>query len=723
MTLGQDLDVRKGLLGKGAFLATTAKPERTSPVTRGKWIMGNVLGMSPPNPPPDVPPLPPRPADPNAKEPTMRKKMEDHRVRSDCTQCHRLMDPIGFALENFDGIGLWRSHDEGQPVDPKATVYDNTPVTGPTSLREWLVKNYSHQFVEVTAEKLLVYGLGRGLEHQDMPLVRAIARDAAAKRRPLLRARAGRGEEPSVPDEHQDRAAARVEHRVVDAGQPGQGSELTMFITKRHIPRRTFLQGAGVTLALPLLEAMVPASTALAQTAAAPKPRFVGMFFPHGMAPGYWEPKVEGALPEKLPYILESLEKVKDQTVVMSGLWSQSAEPPEGTTGSDHWVAAAYLTAIKPRKTAGSDATVGSATIDQMIAAKIGQDTLLPSLQLAVEDPNSSSSNCGEGYSCSYTNSISWVELPTPEGETVPRTSPLPMELNPQVVFERLFGSGATPELRAQRMKQSQSILDALTKELGSLRGQLGAADVRTVNQFTEEIREIERRIQLAAKVSNDVPTLDLPPGIPEQFDEHIRLHTKLLALAFKADITRVATLLGRARPHQPRLPVPEVAALPRGWHQRELPRRLAPPGRPGAGAALRAAQSLPRLDAGLPGRGAEVDPRRRRQPARPLPDHVRQQHGQLEPAPALRRGAPAGGRRQRAAQGQPPSRLRAQERAHGQPAAQRARHVRHQQGQAGRQHRTTAKAAVAAGRETRLQTALVGAGLQTCPSHLQETA
>jgi hypothetical protein len=318
-----------------------------------------------------------------------------------------------------------------------------------------------------------------------------------------------------------------------------------MFITRRHIPRRTFLQGAGVTLALPLLEAMVPASTALAQTAAAPKPRFVGMFFPHGMAPGYWEPKLEGALPEKLPYILESLEKVKDQTVVMTGLWSQSAEPPEGTTGSDHWVAAAYLTAIKPRKTAGSDATVGSATIDQMIAAKIGQDTLLPSLQLAVEDPNSSSSNCGEGYSCSYTNSISWVELPTPEGETVPRTSPLPMELNPQVVFERLFGSGATPELRAQRMKQSQSILDALTKELSSLRGQLGAADVRTVNQFTEEIREIERRIQLAAKASNDVPTLDLPPGIPEQFDEHVRLHTKLLALAFKADITRVATLLG----------------------------------------------------------------------------------------------------------------------------------------------------------------------------------
>jgi hypothetical protein len=338
-----------------------------------------------------------------------------------------------------------------------------------------------------------------------------------------------------------------------------------MFITKRHIPRRTFLQGAGVTLALPLLEAMVPASTALAQTTAVAKPRFVGIFFPHGMAPGYWEPKDEGALPAKLPYILESLEKVKDQTVVMTGLWSQSAEPPEGTTGSDHWVAAAYLTAIKPRKTAGSDATVGSATIDQVIARKIGQDTLLPSLQLAVEDPNSSSSNCGEGYSCSYTNSISWVELPTPEGETVPRTSPLPMELNPQVVFERLFGSGATPEMRAQRMKQSQSILDAVTKELSSLRGQLGAADVRTVNQFTEEIREIERRIQLAAKASNDVPSLDLPPGIPEQFDEHIRLHSKLLALAFKADITRVATLLGARDLTSRAYPYPKSPLFPEG--------------------------------------------------------------------------------------------------------------------------------------------------------------
>ena len=308
-----------------------------------------------------------------------------------------------------------------------------------------------------------------------------------------------------------------------------------MFITKKQLPRRTFLQGAGVTLTLPLLEAMVPAATALAQTPANPKPRFVGVFYPHGMAPGHWELEKEGPLPEKLPFITETLEKVKDQTVVITGLWSKSAEPPEGTTGSDHWVAAAFLTAIKPKKTAGSDASVGSPTIDQVIAQKIGQDNLLPSMQLAVEDPNSSSSNCGEGYSCSYTNSISWN---TP-------TTPLPMELNPQVVFERLFGSGATPELRAARMKQSRSILDSLMGELQSLKKSLGASDQRTIDQYTEEVREIERRIQLAAKASTEVPSLEEPSGVPESFDVHIKLHWDLTALAFKADITRVVTLLG----------------------------------------------------------------------------------------------------------------------------------------------------------------------------------
>jgi hypothetical protein len=317
-----------------------------------------------------------------------------------------------------------------------------------------------------------------------------------------------------------------------------------MFITRRHLPRRTFLKGAGVTLALPLLDAMIPAATALAQTAAAAPPRFMGIFFPHGLAYSHWE-MPEGPFGEKLSYIMEPLTHVKDQTVVLGGLWSKSAEPPEGTTGSDHWVAAAFMTGIKPRKTAGADATVGSPTIDQQIAQRIGTESLLPSLQLAVEDPNTSSSNCGEGYSCSYTNSISWVGLETPPEEKVLRTKPLPMELDPQVVFERLFGSGATPEERIKRRKLSQSILDSVRSEISSIKKELGPADRRTIDDFATEVHEIERRIQLAASASSAVPTVEEPQGIPDDFDPHIKLHLDLTALAFKADITRVATLLG----------------------------------------------------------------------------------------------------------------------------------------------------------------------------------
>jgi len=179
VTLGAGMDARRGLLGKGAFLVTTSKPERTSPVTRGKWILTNVLGVSPPPPPPDVPALPERMPDArgNTKEPTMRQKMLDHRVRADCMQCHTLMDPIGFALENFDGVGVWRTEEEGTKVDASSRTFDGTAIDGPIGLRTWLL-GYSDQFVQVVAEKLLTYALGRGVESRDMPLVRSIAHNA-----------------------------------------------------------------------------------------------------------------------------------------------------------------------------------------------------------------------------------------------------------------------------------------------------------------------------------------------------------------------------------------------------------------------------------------------------------------------------------------------------------------------------------------------------------------
>ena len=337
-----------------------------------------------------------------------------------------------------------------------------------------------------------------------------------------------------------------------------------MFITKKHIPRRTFLRGAGTMLALPLLDAMVPARTLLAQTAANPRTRFTGIFVPHGMAPGYWVPAKEGAGFE-FPMILSPLEPFRDRTVVLSGLWSKSAEPPPGVTGADHWVAAAYLCADKPRKTAGADIYDGT-TIDQLIAEKIGQETLLPSMQLGVEDPGANSSNCGEGYSCAYTNSISWS---TP-------TKPLPMEINPQVVFERLFGDGGTAEERAARRQQDRSILDSITKTLARFKVRIGAEDRVRVDEYLGDVREIERRLQIAAKASTEVPTTT-PYGVPESFDEHIKLQFDLLALAFRADITRVSTLL-YARDLTARV-YPESGtdiSFHGGSHHAEDPKRIA---------------------------------------------------------------------------------------------------------------------------------------------------
>ena len=244
-----------------------------------------------------------------------------------------------------------------------------------------------------------------------------------------------------------------------------------MFITKKHISRRAVLRGVGTALALPLLDAMLPAMTAQAKTAANTPPRFFGGFVPHGAAPGYWIPEAVGALPDELPFIWKPLEPFRKHLNILTGLHSRSSEPPPGETGADHWVAAAFLCAQKPRKTSGADVYAGQ-TIDQIIAAKYGQETLLPSVEISVEDPGSGSSNCGEGYSCVYTNTIAWASP----------TTPLPMELNPQVVFERMFGSGSTAEQRAQRRERNQSILDSVNDKI---KGTCTQISVWTVHGWT----------------------------------------------------------------------------------------------------------------------------------------------------------------------------------------------------------------------------------------------
>jgi hypothetical protein len=305
-----------------------------------------------------------------------------------------------------------------------------------------------------------------------------------------------------------------------------------MYVTRKSLARRTFLRGIGATLALPLLESMFPAFATLAQAQELRPVRFTGVFVPHGAAPGYWENTGPGA-DFDFPFIWKPLEHLREKVVLTSGMWSSSAENPPGVTGADHFVAAAFLAGIKPKKTTGADVEVGT-TIDQILAQHMGQGNLLPSLQLAVEDPGSNSTNCGEGYSCVYTNTISWA---TP-------TRPLPMEINPQVVFERMFGSGGTAEERALRRAQQRSILDSVTQDLAKLKTQVAAPDRVRLDQYFEDVREIERRLQIAMTKSAAVPSINVPYGVPESFDEHIKLQFDLLALAFQADITRVGTLL-----------------------------------------------------------------------------------------------------------------------------------------------------------------------------------
>jgi hypothetical protein len=307
-----------------------------------------------------------------------------------------------------------------------------------------------------------------------------------------------------------------------------------MFITKKHLPRRTFLRGAGVTFALPLLDAMLPAATALGQTAAATVKRFVGIWHPHGAAPGYWSPVQEGRDFE-FSFITKPLEPFRDRTVLISGLDSTAAFSTPEEPGGNHARGAVFLSGVRPRRDAVSPYL--GVTIDQLIAQKYGRDTLLSSIQLGIEDASHNSGNCNWGYSCAYTNSVSWVDAETP----------LPTEINPRMAFERMFGDGSSPAERRLGRLQTASVLDSVTHELPGFKRDLGPGDQARLDDYLENVREIERRIRNAVTNPAADVSVDVPFGIPESKSVHFKIMYDLMALAFQADITRVATLmLGR---------------------------------------------------------------------------------------------------------------------------------------------------------------------------------
>ena len=306
-----------------------------------------------------------------------------------------------------------------------------------------------------------------------------------------------------------------------------------MFVTKKHIPRRAFLRGVGVTVALPLLDSMVPAQTPLRQTSASPVKRFVGIWHPHGAAPGYWSPLQEGSNFD-FSFITKPLEPFRDRVVLISGLDLPEAMATTEEPGGDHARGAVLLSGVRPRRNAVSPSL--GVTIDQLIANKYGRDTILSSIQLGVEDIGNFG-NCNWGYSCAYTNSISWSSP----------TEPLPTEVNPRVAFERLFGDGASPEERLAGRKQNASILDSVTYEIASFKKDLGAGDRSRLDTYLENIRELERRIKIAMSKTVSEPSGENPFGLPESKHVHFRLMYDLIALAFEGDITRSATfMLGR---------------------------------------------------------------------------------------------------------------------------------------------------------------------------------
>jgi hypothetical protein len=302
-----------------------------------------------------------------------------------------------------------------------------------------------------------------------------------------------------------------------------------MFITKKHLPRRTFLRGVGVTLALPLLDSMLPAQTAIRKTAAAPSPRLGFVYVPHGAIMDKWTPATEGAGFEFSP-ILKPLEPFRDRLTIVSGLGHRAAD----STAVHSLSPTTWLSGVRPKPTQGTDAFAG-VTADQVAAQAIGQDTILPSMELAIEDHSGLIGACDRDYGCIYMNTLSWR---TP-------TTPLPMEINPRKVFERMFGQGGSAADRLARIDGDRSILDAVTKEATGLQARLGPQDRVKIGEYLENIREIERRIQKASQqVDPSMKLPEQPAGIPFSYDEHVGIMYDLLALAYQANISRVFTFM-----------------------------------------------------------------------------------------------------------------------------------------------------------------------------------
>jgi len=298
-----------------------------------------------------------------------------------------------------------------------------------------------------------------------------------------------------------------------------------MIITKKALPRRTFLRGVGATLALPLLDAMIPAATVLAKTPAKPVPRLGFVFMPMGCDITRWTPPGEKL--DQLSPILGSLAPIREHVTVITNMELQNAYPGSHATSNS-----AFLSAAKAKLTESTDYYLGT-TVDQIAAQHVGQETQLPSLELAM-DLMQVVGQCDNGYACVYQNNLSWSSP----------TTPLPAEAHPRIVFESLFGEGGSVGDRRAALRKKASLLDSFNDDITRLQRKLGPADRSKVSQYLDSVREVERRIQRAESdaVDNPLPDLDRPVGVPAAYADHVRLMFDLQVLALQGDVTRIIT-------------------------------------------------------------------------------------------------------------------------------------------------------------------------------------
>lgn len=308
-----------------------------------------------------------------------------------------------------------------------------------------------------------------------------------------------------------------------------------MIVTKKHLRRRTFLRGIGVTLALPMLDSMVPAFGTARVRAAQTVRRLGIVYVPNGIFMPTWTPANEGGVLD-VTQTLQSLTPFRDRMLMISGLCSEEGIARPGEGAGDHARAAgAFLTGVHPKKTEGHDIRAG-VSMDQLAARVLGQETQLASLELSLESAARAGS-CDPGYSCAYANTLCWSSA----------TTPLPMSSDPRAVFERLFGTSGTTDPAAwlEARQHDRSLLDMVTAKLARLRRELGPRDRVKLNEYLEAVRDVERRIQMAEQQTmRELPAMDQPAGVPDSFEAHAKLMFDLQVLAYQADLTRVITFM-----------------------------------------------------------------------------------------------------------------------------------------------------------------------------------